>query len=473
MSLTIRDANSLLATQRIDVLSKVDYAFERLHGLNLSWGALLYSSYLHATRPSGDFDENGDKTGISDYFSQFDDLIQSLKADGFDSSKSSIPLSGGWIENGAHRLAACLVMGHQVAVHESLGQPQVYDWKFLTKIGLPEIFLDKIGLNFVRASSDVLGLLITGMDDQESRSIVDFAQANSDVVLAKRISLTEIGKRRLMALAYDQNDWWQEKFLETMAQERFRSGDDYAYATAIFYRQDDVSNPRVLKELVRTSLSKGVFERQIHGTDNHLEALYLAEVFLNVNGRDFLNSAPLGAEKNIELLVRDTGLKPDGTWAVDGSTTLAMYGIRDARDLDIVISSCSQQLSIKNRKFDRHEAEYSKYPLDFESVIFDPRLHFQWKGVKYMSLGALSHTKMFSNDDKAIRDQKLILEFLGNQRPLYFSRPKAAPVLIWKIQSMAARKLEPLLSGLPAAIEKPIRRSLKALRIGIERLFRV
>lgn len=473
MSLTTRPAKSLLSTKRLDVLSKVDYVKERMYGINTGWGASLYEDYLLATNPSGRFNENGTKFTIQDYFLEFDELITNIRTNGFDSTKSSLPVAQGRIENGAHRLAVALVKDLIVATHETASSPQTYDWEYLDKIGLAQVYKDKIALNFIEANENIAALLLTGMNQEEVAEILRRSKSIADVACTRTISLSEIGKRRLMSLAYSHNEWWEEKFQETMVYERFREGDQYAQATALFYVLPPETSSRALKETLRSSLSQRTFDRQIHGTDSPKEALLLAQTLLNSNSRHFLNFAPVGSENKILEKVNALNLPKDGSWAVDGSATLEMYGVRDARDVDIVVSKASSLSGAKLKNVDRHEREYLNYPASYESIIHDPRSHFYCEGIKFISLGALMQQKIYVSDEKGILDQKLTSEFLSSTRPLYAIPPKNAPVSLWKLETRVARTLEPILRLLPSWLEGLARRFLKALRIVVESLLRV
>lgn len=473
MSLTTRPAKSLLSTQRLDVLSKVDYVKEHIYGINSSWGAALYEEYLLATNPSGRFNENGTKFTISDYFLEFDKLISSIRTRGFDSTESSLPMANGHIENGAHRLAISLVEGVQVATHETTSPPQIYDWDYLVKIGLAEVYRDKIALNFIEANEKVAALLLTGMTDDEVSELVRRSKKISDVACTRTVSLTEIGKRRLMGLAYGHNDWWDEKFRETMVYERFREGAQYAQATAIFYVLAPGASYRDLKENLRGTLRNQTFERQIHGTDSNAEAILLAQSLMNSNSRHFLNYSPVGSEKNILEIVRGMDLAADGTWAIDGSATLEMYGMRLARDVDLIVSKNSRYRTMKLRNVDRHETEYERYPTSFESVIHDPRFHFYCQGIKFISLSALIQQKIYVGDEKGIQDQKLTAEFLAGTRPIYSIPPKKTPHSLWKLETKTARFLEPALRVLPNTLERVARKTLRNIRLLVEALLRV
>jgi hypothetical protein len=473
MSLTTRPAKSLLSTKRLDVLSKVDYVKERIHGINTGWGVSLYKEYLLATNPSGRFNENGSKFSIEDYFLEFDELIASFRTHGFDAKQSSLPLAQGHIENGAHRLAISVVKGLDVATQDTTSLPQIYDWDYLERIGLAEVYRDKIALNFVEANDNVAALLLTGMNDDEVAELVRRSKSIVDVACTRKVSLSEIGKRRLMGLAYGHNDWWEEKFRETMVYERFREGSQYAQATAIFYVLAPDASPRALKEHLRRALPNRTFERQIHGTDSKHEAVLLAQTLCNQNSRHFLNCSPIGSETNILQKVKGLDLPSDGTWAIDGSATLEMYGVRIARDVDLIVSKTATNRNAKFKNVDRHEQEYAHYPTSFESVIHDPRSHFYCEGVKFISLSALMQQKIYVGDEKGILDQKLTSEFLARTSPLYAIPPKKAPVSLWKLETRLARFLEPAVRVLPSSLERFVRRTLRNIRLLVESLLRV
>ena len=105
----------LLNGNRFDVL------FKYLYGLSLerSWDTDYYRKmYRHHLEVWNNFSEydNAEKNFFESFDSSFQELLQDVKAHGFDSEKSSVPVSDDkYLLNGAHRLAACLVYNEKIS----------------------------------------------------------------------------------------------------------------------------------------------------------------------------------------------------------------------------------------------------------------------------------------------------------------------------------------------------------------------
>jgi hypothetical protein len=231
----------------------------------------------------------------------------------------------------------------------------------------------------------------------------------------------------------------------------------------VIFQVERVGQEQEIKQTLRNQVSKSLGEeRQIHGSDNHLETLRLVEPLLNRNSRQFLNFSPIGSENRILENVFSCGfssnLKDNQQWCIDGSATLEIFGIRKANDLDYV-----SQIPLNGvTRADLHNSEYFAFPTSIEEVIFDPRKHLRLEGLKFISLPALVEQKVTRAESKDNTDVSLVARFLFGGASFSSAEAASHSQAAWRARIWVGRKLEGLLKILPRVLEPRARKTLRA-----------
>jgi len=464
-------AIDVVTGKRLDVFSKVQYVRSSNHGEVNRWARLLYRSFLNACNPNGHFNEDGIKFSILDYEREFDFLIESIRSLGFDLNKGSIPITSTGINNGAHRLAACLVLRQELTVRWTDSADQIYDYRFMNRIGLPAIFTHAMAFDLISEMPNSRVFVLTGLEPKVSAFIIKRVEAVCDPIIHVHFLLTEVGKRRLMSLSYGHNIWWKEEYLETMVHERF--AEKNSFGDAIFFLIPEGIDLQDLKTSLREDLPTGVFNRQIHGSDGYSDTLILAEVLLNENGRRFMNSAPIGSENRIlNFLADGVNLNPPigggRDWCIDGSSVLEIFGIRQARDLDFVSLDLSVVPDAIRMRGDDHNSEYLEKPISNTDIIYDPRHHFWYRGFKFAAISTVTFFKAFDLGDKSINDLRLVSKFFSQTGPIYRDTSSSRNALKYRVWLKFINLAENLISLLPTFL----RARTRALLVGISRGFK-
>ena len=435
--LKIEDPRNLITASRLDVFSKIDFVRGYLDGYQTSWSKDIYKAYLNSTKPLAGFNENGTKFSIEDYEREYIQLIESCREFGFNSAISRILVSKGGVVNGAHRLAVSICLGLKLEAEISQQEDQIYDFRYLNRIGIPSIYKKQMCWHLLSYRNDARAFVLSDLSESIERKIISAIDEFADIVTIEKINLTKIGQRRLMELVYGHNTWWKPQFRESMVVERFTRDD--AHCSVVFFIGSDLSRLNEFKKTLRKLLGSDFFERQIHGTDVFADTISLAEIMLNENGRHFINNAPIDSESRILSLLggqiqRD---EADGLlipWAIDGSSVLEIYGIREARDLDYIAKEDDNLPESIKSIGDNHRTEFIKYPLSEYDVISDPRLHFRFKGFKFMSLSSLMFVKSNLLDQKALKDLTAMTNFYVLGGPLYSNSEIGGKAKLWRIE---------------------------------------
>lgn len=465
--LNINDPRNLISASRLDVFSKIDYVRGYMDGYQTSWSKAIYRSYLHAIQPRGGFNENGTKFSIRDYEREFIALIESCEKFGFDPSISRIPVSKGGIVNGSHRLAVSLCLGLKPEVENSIQEDHVYDFRFINRIGLAPIYRQHMSWHLLTYRKDARAFLLTDLDENLENKIADAINDFAQIVTIEKVNLTKIGQRRLMELAYGHNDWWKSQFRESMVSERFSK--NKGRCSTIFFIGSDLSRLNDFKLSLRGLLGSNHFDRQIHGTDYFFDTIALAEIFLNKNSLHFINNAPIDSDSRVVSLLggpiqydEANGLAVP--WCIDGSSIMEIYGIRDARDIDYISISDKHVLSSIKKAGDNHKSEFLKYPISEYDLVSDPRLHFRYKGHKFMSLSTLMFIKSTLLDSKALKDIVSIAQFFDSGGPIYGNIDMRSRARLWKIELALNSVFLKAIAFLPVNFQNLFKKAATKLR---------
>ncbi len=378
----------------------------------------MYFEYLDKCRMGGAYNED-DKFSFADYLEQFLSLITSMKQLGYSDEIESIHINQGIPVNGAHRIAVGTQLQLSIPTISFKEYSEVQDYNFLKSVGITEVYLDASLQEFTNYQPNTRAYILLNERKNEANNIQNYLKMNSNFLAFKTIPLTQIGMRRIVDLMYSHNEWWDDKLIERFVFERFENAGS-STATIFLYVSRFDEESLVMKKILRRDFVDGGFERRLHGSDAQSDTKLLTDVFFNKNSLHFLNFSPVGSEKRIlGKLANDTSNYDYTNMCLAGSTTLELYGIRIAKDLDLAT------LSYPNAPEDISGFEltnYGSFITNESSLVLDPRFHVTYKGLKFASLTSVQTLKQQRCDEKDILDNALILSFHSMTKELYFSQ---------------------------------------------------
>ena len=155
------------------------------------------------------------------------------------------------------------------------------------------------------------------------------------------------------------------------------------------------------------------------------------DFFHNPNTYHFLNNSSLQLNynffrffQNFYLALKKSKVKIEN-FCIDNGGVLALYGIRDTHDLDfLTIYTDNIKVGLPNVGCENknHRLEYKKLGLTIKEIIDDPKNHFYFGEIKFISLELLKKFKYNRTHtigtghkkirDKDINDYKLINEII-------------------------------------------------------------
>lgn len=402
------DPKEFLSPERLDIVPKVLYIKNREEKINAPFFDEMYSEHIKAFN---DFNED-DKKSKEDFKNSFDNVIDSVKKNGFDKRKGLVPMTKNRVAgHGAHRIASAIYFNQPVfAEINEEGKDVSYDYSFFKKRGLSEKFLDEIAFQYSKLKGKNLYFCIfwgTSFNKINDSEIKDFLKKkNMKIVYGKQAELTEVGKKNTVIACYE-----GEKWLGSAKKGHPGAMNKASYCfwgsnkVKVFLLESENSKKVVeFKEDIRNYL--GLDKHALHISDTQEESDRLCELFFNKNSLFFINNSEKAFSK-------DMGFKKDvrnkENLAITSSFVMDLFGIRESKDVDYI--------SFKNGNvegIEDHNKYFSKERL--KELIYDPENYFVFNGLKFLTLENISKFKEKRGESKDVRDVKLISSFLSKNK---------------------------------------------------------
>lgn len=409
----VRMYHSELTPNRLDVAVKLALLeSELLHPARFP--IRLYDAHIHAFS-LGDMTEPGslEKNGADSFRAAFFRLRNSFSKSGFDPSLSLMPIaSDGTILNGGHRAACALHLGLPLMGVETELEPVCYDWAYFRDRGMATEDLDAMALAYLDQAPDAaLALLWPAAPAQSAKAEKLLGMA----AYRREVFLTPKGAHNLLSQVYAGEEWLGPR--------------DQDFPGIAAKLAPCFSSPRplrllalslppsidrvALKEKVRRML--GHDKHTIHITDTRTEAIDIARLLLNPNGRHFLDHAspnrfPTVAAKVSEFRREFSGRGGDVRFtALDTGIVLGAYGLREPGDVDF---RSAEPLELPP-PFERHVTSDSNILLG--DILSDPKMHFHFWGQRFVALPLVADMKRRRLAGRDREDLLLIEELMTQQ----------------------------------------------------------
>ncbi len=405
----------LLTPQRLDICAKHVYARLREQNPSAQWGRKVYESHILAMNQGIEFRHGKvEKSGISEFVTNYETLLNSIKKHGFDDTKAVPITHNRTAMNGAHRIAACLLYNTPLTC-QVLDTQERYDssWGFFQKRGLDPDILDYMALEYCRLKSDCYLAVVYPCASAKIETIQSMLTEAGKIICRKKIPA--LGMRMAVNTIrhlYPDIFWdgtHKEKFPGTRSKvKNCFTGERSFYVILFEVKNHEDVVP--VKENIRDFIGMG--KESLHITDDHAETICMAKTFFNANSIHFLaHATPIDSPAFNERFFRyaaainDRGVSE--RFAIHGSSVMEVYGVRVANDLDY-ISASGEALNTNDVgiSMSNEKAQYADCSL--AELLDDPRLYFYFYGIKFVSLPVLINMKRLRRERKDRRDLGLI-----------------------------------------------------------------
>lgn len=406
------DSGKLLSPHRFDVMAKYVYAKHYKNRYDMGWVTEVYREHLRVWGGGVEGDLSG-KDDFEKYLSSFNNLLKSVEKNGFSEKKGLLPIGkNGIIVDGAHRAAACLAYNvNPYVVHFDHSEAS-YSSAFFKGRGLKEIYLDAMAVEYVKLSGAtyivcLFPISLSGKADVE-RILADYGS----IVYEKQVFLNNFGPVNFIAQLYKGEHWvgrredgWPGAL--THAKNKFK---DNKPLTVYLFECDDLLLVKEVKTKIRALFDYG--NDSVHINDTREEAVRIAEQVFNNNSVHMLNYADLSKTINVhslhDVFVKDiSGNGIDlNTVCIDSSSVLALYGLRESRDLDY-LDYFEKGVEFSSDLIGLHNHEVPHYGKSLGDLVFNPNFYLYYDTIKYSSLSTVLEMKRNRGELKDMQDIEL------------------------------------------------------------------
>ncbi|MCH5342452.1 MAG: hypothetical protein J1E64_00325 [Acetatifactor sp.] len=435
-------AENLICPERFDLISKIKYVENKVQGLKLNFIKKYYLKTIEAFTEGTFIEEDGTelKKTAEDFLRIFDELIYDIKDNGVDPQRSLIPVNyEGILDDGAHRTAIAIYFKQSIPI--TYVQNKInFNYKFFRKRLLDEKILDWTATEYCKLRHNTYLVCIWPRADYEALydQIYEFLEQQAKIVYEKKIKFSVTGFIYFIAQIYSHQDWvGNEKNHFLGAAEKARNcWDEKRKVLSFVIEAQSLERVVHIKEYIRGMF--GIGNHSIHITDNQKETISIASLLYNKNSLDLMNYGEPDKylqsslkRKTFAQYIRKAGMSIDD-FVVDSSSVLALYGLRDAEDIDYLYLHDSTEL-FDDKNIECHEEFLNQYSMSKNEMILNPENYLVYDGIKFITLNILLKFKKNRGEKKDIVDCKLIEDFM--------SQNKSIKTLLLKIRAKGMRIL--------------------------------
>lgn len=397
---------SLVNKNRIDIMAKLIY-LEMKEVCN-EYATDLYLEHIRVMTKDSFVEAGSDKKDKSSFITSFEYLLKNMKENGFEKESLPIPVDKNFqLMDGAHRTAAAIFLNIPVTIIkiDVIAKYDQYDFTYFMNHMMKEEYLDHMILRYIKLKNKKIACLNIWPSaighDEEVNSLIE------NVLYKKNVKLNENGAFNYLAQIYKEYSWAKNDGdgFSGIYRKLVPCFPNFNPVKVFFIEIEEFKEILDLKEKIRKIYK--IDKHSVHATDNIEETIQMSEILLSKNSIDFLNNANVIKYKNTFKLL-DGCLNFDLSKTVfTGSIVLALYGIREANDLDY-LSIIDDSLS--------HNEYIKLYGITLNEAIFDPRNYFIYFGRKFLTLSIIKQFKINRNENKDKEDVKMIDMILSNQK---------------------------------------------------------
>lgn len=404
---------SLLSPRRFDVVAKYLYAKWRLTDASLEWPRRLYLDHIEVFNGFVEPDGSG-KHGPDAFLASFDSLIDAIAADGFDATRSQVPLrSDGEIVNGAHRLAACLAANRPVTVCDAGDEPAyVYDHRWFQQRGLSLTWADVMASEICHLLTAPFVIVIYPSASGRDDLLEELIGNRTRIWYRKHIDLNENGAINLVQQIYRHEPWVGGPHNDFKgARDKMRGCFARPGPVRAYLVDSDLDTIRLLKADIRAAFDIG--NHSVHINDTHEEAGELAGLLFNENSVHLLNARRRRGLPWFDALLPayESALRAAGATdgcCIDGSGVLAAFGMRDVADLDFMLDPHVASPPFPVPQISPHNTQAHWYGRTPAALVHDPTLQCCFNGLKFLRIEEVRAMKARRGEAKDRADVELI-----------------------------------------------------------------
>lgn len=427
------DARKLLTSNRFDFFAILQYIDQKVKGVtDLSFAKDIYYQRTNViTGFTCKEKGNSKKSSFNEFVAVLDKLLYDFQHNQFDIDSSLIPVDCNYVPvDGAHRICCAAYFNMPVRIVRFIDKDfkQNVTSDFLQKHTLPEYAADAMALEYCKWNANAFMLFLwpkAFVNENKREEAIKVISESVNIVYQKRAVLTYEAVRNLMIQIYSHMDWVgtvDNDFYSTYVKAD-EVWDKNGQVQFLLVEGSDTETILELKKRVRNIFGIGL--ASIHSTDNSTETLIAANLLFNKNSMHHLiygrptkytQSHHLIDKYKKELIERGYDLDK---FVVGSSMVLAVYGIREAGDLDFY--SLYDDVKLSEQDYEEHYDYLKLHKKTKIDLIVNPLNYFIYNGVKFITLECLANFKRNRNYARDKNDLRLINTYCNSGNHLKLS----------------------------------------------------
>lgn len=416
----------ILNGKRFDLFAKYIYLKHYLLDIKSDWYIRLYKDHILVF--NGGWEHPGFKKDPEDFVTSFNSLIKSVSENGYNPICNEIQInSNNILLNNAHRfiIAYHLAMWPPIIVESRLNFSKGYDYTFFSDRlrhgteGIPSyavsrisdtlqpLWMNAMALEACRIKKDTKVITMFPKADTNKDSDVDaLLNQNGTIIYKTTVQLNENGR-----VKYVEELYLGEQWVGYTRADKSRDTFGPFPVRVYFFTPNNKVDIITLKHQLRDIYGS---RDTVHINDTQEEAIRYASAILHgvhyLNYGKDLSSANQKMFDEYKEIIKN---KRSEFLCIDSSFVLALYGLRDARDLDFIHHSAYDLSDFPPSEFVHdHNSEAQYHNKTIDDLIFNPENHFYVNGCKVVSLDVVKSMKERRGEEKDKLDIVLINRLL-------------------------------------------------------------
>lgn len=400
------EAKQLLCAKRLDIIAKVQYL--KLKDIAHDYAQSLYLEHIRVMTKDSFIEAGSHKEKAQDFIDAFNALYDDMKHNGYREDLLPVPVDkNGVIMDGAHRVACAIVLNIPIKIVKLPVEAiyDLYDYLYFEDRLMNERYLDNLILEYIKTQDNIGCINIWPSAVGRDEEIQKILKKNFEIIYYKEVHFNENGAFQYLAQIYKEYSWAQNNGdgFSGVYRKLLPCFPNFNPVRVYFISSRDYTLVTSVKEELRKLF--GLEKHSMHATDNYQETLEMSEILLSDNTIQFLNqSNPLKFNTTIPLLSEANKYDLSKT-IFTGSIVLALYGIREANDLDYLTLDDDPN---------SHNYLLKYYFSSVEELLNNPEKSFTYFGLRFLTLNEIIKFKKNRNESKDEDDVRLIQLIVSN-----------------------------------------------------------
>lgn len=396
------DAIRLLCPERLDIAAK--FLYLELKDSCPEYAIQLYKEHIRIMTKGSFVEPYSEKKSSDSFVSMFNKLYDGMSTDGYSESVSPVPVDKNLrIMDGAHRVAVCLKLGKKVPVVilPIEANDDIYNQSYFEKYGMDPDYLDAIVNCYIHLCHQCACINIWPSAKGHDKELFDIITKEFRVIYNKSVRFNENGAFYYLAQIYQEYSWAQnsDEGFSGVYRKLLPCFPSFDPVRCVFVEVVDYDKLKDIKERMRSLFE--LEKHSLHMTDNKKETIQMADILLSNNTISFMNKCNALQFKNtFKLLNEARQIFSSNTACFTGSLVLALYGVRQANDVDYICANENDNNS--------HNQFLPLYGITKTQALYQPDKYFWFFDMKFLSLENVRKFKLNRNEGKDADDIKLI-----------------------------------------------------------------